>query len=247
MPAVQQHSTGDVLAWCHGGDVSSVVQYSFQGKDVIGTSLALASAQEPEEVDTGKFDWSEVCCIQSFCVRMAQAEGIISVAPQMQLLVGAGARHRLGTAKGLEDDDVAQIAPSDEGVDVTFWLPPKPKQYKAAGPKTTEERPKEGVITPSKPNKNLQHRQVVEVESRKVSIYKFGSRGDSGGNNKAVTDSAQRSGHRGDAVTSDIEGSDVDDWRWPSVRVRKRIKKIAQSLQNKNAALSRCIGAPCIR
>ena len=35
MPALRQYPTGEVLAWCRGGEVGSVVQCSFQGMDTI--------------------------------------------------------------------------------------------------------------------------------------------------------------------------------------------------------------------
>ena len=176
-----------MVSW---GDVSSVVQYSPRGKDVARKPPVQALVQKVEEVDTRKLDWSVVCYIQFLCVPMSQAQAIISVAPQIQLLVSAGARHRLGTAKGPEDDDVARETPSNNILDVSFWPPRKPKQHKVTEPKTAQERAKEGVIISSKQNKNLQHRQIVEVESRKANTHKFGNRCDSGEDDKAATDSA---------------------------------------------------------
>ena len=115
-----------MVSW---GDVSSVVQYSPRGKDVARKPPVQALVQKVEEVDTRKLDWSVVCYIQFLCVPMSQAQAIISVAPQIQLLVSAGARHRLGTAKGPEDDDVARETPSNNILDVSFWPPRKPKQH----------------------------------------------------------------------------------------------------------------------
>ena len=155
--ALKQHPGGEVLALCCGEGVSEVVHYMPQGKDIAKKPPTQALAEELEEVDKGRFGLSEVCYIQFLCVRMSHIQGVISVAPQIPLLISAGARHRLVIAKGLEDGDVAQSVPSGNKVYINYLPPSKPKPYKAIKHKSVDERPRESVLTTSKPNKNLQH------------------------------------------------------------------------------------------
>ena len=173
---------------------------------------------------------------------MSQVQGFISVAPQIPLLVSAGAGHRSVISKGFNDDDVAPEAVSDSKLDISIWFPPKQKQYKVIELKTAQERPTEGIITSFEPNKHFQHKQIVEVERRKVNTYKFCNRGDSGKDNTAVTDFAQRSERRGDVNDDDTEGRGADVWCRPIRHARERITNMVQRFPNKKRGVAQGTG-----
>lgn len=63
MPDSKQFKFGEVVAWCRGGDVNSIVHYSHEGQDVTRKCLAQSLSYGFEEADNGKARWEEACFI----------------------------------------------------------------------------------------------------------------------------------------------------------------------------------------
>lgn len=251
MSALKQYRVGGVIAWCRGGGAESVVHYSFESQHVLRTFLTQSLSLELEEVSNGNIGWEEVCYILYLCVRVANVEGVVAVAPDIPLLASAGARYRRVTAEGPVDDDAPK--PLGNTVDIDIRFPPKQCDYPKALSKAAHERPTEGVITTIKPNKNfhLIHPQIVKVEGATIQTINFCNGGGEEGDwcnkciQQAVSECAQRSQPSGDGNADDNrDGSDVDGWpaRQQSKHARKQIKNVAQRLPDKtNAVLTQPI------
>ena len=114
MPAPSQHNNSEAIAWCRGGDVSDVVHFTFQGKDVPKFFPTKVVAHEFEDVDVGNEAWPHACSIQFLSVDVGRVGGIVSVSVGIPLLVGIGPTHRQSAVKaeGLDaGDDGAISAP----------------------------------------------------------------------------------------------------------------------------------------
>lgn len=236
MPAVEQHYPGEVVAGQRVMDVDSIVHFPFHGEDVARQSPAQTLSQEIEEVDGGNMVWMEVCFVQCLSVRVAQVNGVIAVAPQIQVFASAGVRHRRVTADNPVDED----APNAHGnpLDIDLWFLPKPSEFTMKVFRCIHGRPTEGTITVIKANRNphLTKQPGVQFEDRKIGTIKFGNRGGVG----------EISAPHGFGTPSAVPGdnnngdSDVDDWfvGKQATYVRTRIANVANSFPNTNAALT---------
>ena len=218
MPALKLYVNEEGVAWCREGGSSAqdIIHYPPRGKYVNRNFLAQQLALEFDEIDKKVVNWDEVCFIQFLCVQSTQCKNILSIAPHMQLLAGAGAPSRRVKAKCPVDEDVTPQPPGSN-LDIIAQPPSKQRCFLKIQSKIAHERPTEGIITACKPNKNarLTQQPVVKFESRKTTTSKFGNRGsaDDGSrchkNTDAVGDFAQSLSPRGGIRGGD--GSDVDD------------------------------------
>ena len=78
---------------------------------------------------------------------------VLQAALGIPLLAGAGGCSHRSRANGLEDDD-APVTTHGNKLDVALWPPSKPVEYIEVLHRQAHERPCEGVITSSEPNKN---------------------------------------------------------------------------------------------
>ena len=99
------------------------MQLTPQQEDVCRTFPAHSLAKELEEVDIGNRKWEEVCFLQFLSVGRSLARVIISVASDIPLFAGAGARIPRVAAKRPAEDD-APVPSFGNKVDVAVWLLP---------------------------------------------------------------------------------------------------------------------------
>ena len=160
MRALGQHIWRVVIAWCRGGDASSIAQYSQQSADVTRKCVAQALPQEFEEVDIGKVVWTEVCFIQYLCVSAEQVKDVFAVVPDIPLLVSAGAMCRRLAVEGPADDEVPK--PVGNQMDIDLWPPPKQTYYPEIVPKVAHERPTEGIFTVVEPKQEFASKSTTD-------------------------------------------------------------------------------------
>ena len=161
------------------GSSDNLVHYTPKRIDLRGSSPAQALAQELEEVDKGRAPWREVCFVQSLCARFGYVPIAVAVAPDIQLLAGAGSRNPRVKAKGPAEDD-APVIQRGEKLDIAFWPPPRQVDYQKIPPRQIHERPVEGIIFGVKTNKDIS----VQIEGRNTKVNRFGDVGGSSGNTK---------------------------------------------------------------
>ena len=94
-----------MIAWCQGGAIDAIIHCTPQQKDVGKVLPAQSLAKELEEADNGNRKWEEVCSIQFLSVGRSRARDIASIAIDIPLLAGIGARNPRAAAKGPVEDD----------------------------------------------------------------------------------------------------------------------------------------------
>lgn len=94
MPALKHHSEGETFAWCRGRRAQDVAHFTPRSKGAGGRFLAQQLALEFDDVDRNVIGWEEVCFVQCLCVPPSQCHDMVSVAPRIRLLAGAGAPSR---------------------------------------------------------------------------------------------------------------------------------------------------------
>lgn len=98
------------------------MQFKFQQKDVGRQVPGQSLAKELEELDNGNGKWEEVCCVQFLSVGRSWARDITSVAFDIILFAGVGARNPRVSANGPVNDD-APVKPLGKKVDIAIWFP----------------------------------------------------------------------------------------------------------------------------
>ena len=104
MFAINTYVYGVGIAWCRGGDASSVTNVVFRCMVCQHRPPAQSMVQEFAEVGVGQ-SWSEVCFIKCLCVRPFRRPAIVSVAPYVPMFVGAVVRHLRVKAQGPVEED----------------------------------------------------------------------------------------------------------------------------------------------
>lgn len=190
MFASSNYSNGEVLMWHRGANGDAVTHYTPEGEDFSKPPFAKSLAYELEEVNQGVTSWTEACFVKFLSAGAGAVGSVIKVAPTIQLLASAGARHRRcsATAKGLVADDVELprrgVAPrpaNGELLDIKRW-PPSNKGSNTPNVAITAPsgRPSERIIKRIKHNKNLPPtapHKIEEIASRKPGNLKSGSHG----------------------------------------------------------------------
>ena len=246
MPVLKLYVCGEVIAWCRGSGAQDIAHYSPQGADVNKKLLAQQLALEFDDVGKKAVNWQEVCFIQILCVQSTQCKNIVSIAPHIPFLAGAGAPSRRRKANGPVDEDAAP-QPLGSRLDIDVRPPPKQQDFPKIQSKVANERPTEGIVTICRPNKNSRFTQqsIAKVESRTVATSKFCNRGstDHGGrchkNTQAVLDCAQKSQPTGGGTAEVMQAMLMIGKRGVSRRnLRTMVKNlVARSPHlNKNAA-----------
>ena len=229
MPRLLQYNNAEVIAWCRGDSSDNLVTYTPNSKDLEGQFPAYSLAQELESVDTGRTAWREVCFVQFLCVKLAHVTAVLSVAPGIPLLAGAGAKNPRVKAEGPEEEDAPIITRHGNVLDIALWPPPKQLDYEKAPYRQAHERSGEGEITCINKNNHIE-----SVEGRNTKVHKFGNNGGI----QSIPPQCHESTSRGD---DDCHGdSEADDWqeRQGAKEVKERIKQVALSPPNKNLPLT---------
>ena len=146
-----------------------------EGEDSVKCFPARSLAQELSEVNEAHVVWQEACFVQFLSVSANDAHAVIKVAPHIPLLVGAGVRRKRTTVSptGRVEDDSAGCPPSGvEDLNNKIWQFVA-KTFDAPTVKTPLERPSEGAIVRSLPNKNVS----LPGANHKPANLKFGSHG----------------------------------------------------------------------